>query len=82
MEQTKSALRGKRNSCKVMEPLEADMQVGSGAAGALFWPVGSPFRRSSSAINAFLLSARNATRKESLALKLPLGVPKSYIQGF
>lgn len=63
VEQTKSALRGRRNSCRVMEPLEADMPAGSGAALAFFWPVGSPFRRSSSAFNASLLSAKNVKRK-------------------
>lgn len=77
VEQTKSALRGRRNSCRVMEPLEADMLVGSGAAGAFFWPVGSPFRRSSSAFNASLLSAKNVRRKGSQALIRLLGVTKS-----
>lgn len=78
VEQTKSALRGRRNSCRVMEPLEADMLGWSGAAGAFFWPVGSPFRRSSSAFNASLLSARGIERRESQGLTLQLGGTKSY----
>lgn len=63
VEQTKSALRGRRNSCRVMEPLEADMLVGSGATEAFFWPVGSPFRRSSSTFSASLLSAKKSQKK-------------------
>lgn len=63
VEQTKSALRGRRSSCRVMEPLEADMSAVSGAAEAFFWPVGSPFRRSSSAFNASLLSAISIERR-------------------
>lgn len=81
MEHTKSALRGRRNSCRVMEPLEADMPAGSGAAVAFFWPVGSPFRRSSSAFNASLLSAKKVKRTESQALILPRGVAQSCIHG-
>lgn len=64
VEQTKSALRGRRSSCRVMEPLEADVSAVSGAAGAFFWPVGSPFRRSSSAFSASLLSARSVERRQ------------------
>lgn len=63
VEQTKSALRGRRSSCRVMEPLEADMSAGSGAARPFFWAVGSPFRRSSSAFSASLLSARSIERR-------------------
>lgn len=57
VEQTKSALRGRRSSCRVMEPLEADMQLVCGVAGVLFCPAGSPFKRSSSAFRASLFSA-------------------------
>ena len=60
--QTKSALRGSRSSCRVMEPLEAGTPMFRGAlegpAAPLFWPDGpSPFRRSSSAFSANLFSA-------------------------
>lgn len=57
VEQTKSALRGRRSSCRVMEPLEAEMDAGSEAAGAFLCPAGAPFRLSSSAFSASLLSA-------------------------
>lgn len=82
VEQTKSALRGRRNSCRVMEPLEADMLAGSGATGAFFWPVGSPFRRSSSAFNASLLSAkkkRNSSFETTMGIRhiLHIGALKS-----
>lgn len=57
MEQTKSALRGRRRSCKVMEPLEADTDPGSGAAEVFVLAAGSPFKRSSSAFKDSLFSA-------------------------
>lgn len=66
VEQAKSALRGRRNSCRVIEPLEADMLLVSGAAGALFCPVGFPFKHSSSTFKASLFSAMSRKHKTTL----------------
>lgn len=68
VEQTKSAFRGSRSSCRVMEPLEADMRLGSGAPEAFFCPVGSPLRRSSSAFKASLFSAKKHNQQDNVQL--------------
>lgn len=67
VEQTKSAFRGRRSSCRVTEPLEADTDAGSedAAAAVFLGPAGSPFRRSSSALSASLLSAGGTGREKS-----------------
>lgn len=62
VEQTKSALRGRRSSCRVMQPLEA---VGCGAAGPSFLPPGFPLSWSSSTFSASLFSPEVIKRKQS-----------------
>lgn len=62
VEQTKSALRGRRSSCRVMQPLEA---IGCGAAGPSFLPPGFPFSWSSSTFSASLFSPEAIKRKQS-----------------
>lgn len=64
VEQTKSALRGRRSSCRVMQPLEA-IVLGCGAAGPSFLPPGFPFSWSSSTFSASLFSPEAIKRKQS-----------------